>query len=95
VPRGRTHALVGTGAAEGTPAEQGTSVALSGDGNTAIVGGPIDNIYVGAAWVFTEPPKPKPRREAEGRFRSASSQASLVMASSPVTRNPGMPTRSR
>jgi FG-GAP-like repeat/FG-GAP repeat len=53
--------LVGTGAAEGTPAEQGTSVALSGDGNTAIVGGPIDNIYVGAAWVFTEPPKPKPK----------------------------------
>jgi hypothetical protein len=35
------------------PASQGTSVALSADGNTAIVGGPADNGYVGAAWVFT------------------------------------------
>ena len=34
-------------------AAQGTSVALSADGNTAIVGGPADNGYVGAAWVFT------------------------------------------
>jgi hypothetical protein len=32
---------------------QGNSVALSGDGNTAIVGGPRDNSQVGAAWVFT------------------------------------------
>jgi len=43
--------LVGTGAV-GT-AEQGLSVAISADGNTAIVGGPFDNIGVGAAWVFT------------------------------------------
>jgi lipocalin len=42
--------LVGTGAI-GT-AEQGLSVSLSGDGNTAIVGGPDDNGFVGAAWVF-------------------------------------------
>jgi hypothetical protein len=34
-------------------AEFGTSVALSGDGNTAIVGGPGDNAGAGAAWVFT------------------------------------------
>jgi hypothetical protein len=33
--------------------EQGTSVALSGDGSTAIVGGPFDNDADGAAWVFT------------------------------------------
>jgi len=33
---------------------QGTSVALSADGNTAIVGGPNDNNFVGAAWVFTQ-----------------------------------------
>ena len=31
----------------------GASVALSSDGNTALVGGPGDNIGVGAAWVFT------------------------------------------
>ena len=34
-------------------AEQGYSVALSGDGNTAIVGGWADNSSLGAAWVFT------------------------------------------
>jgi hypothetical protein len=33
-------------------AQQGTSVALSGDGNTAILGGPADNRNTGAAWVF-------------------------------------------
>jgi hypothetical protein len=49
--------LVGTGAAG--LANQGSSVALSGDGNTALVGGPNDNAFsqfnpgVGAAWVFT------------------------------------------
>jgi hypothetical protein len=43
--------LVGTGAVGG--AEQGWSAALSGDGNTAIVGGPGDNSWSGAAWVFT------------------------------------------
>jgi hypothetical protein len=32
---------------------QGASVALSADGNTAIVGGPSDNSATGAAWVFT------------------------------------------
>jgi hypothetical protein len=32
---------------------QGASVALSADGNTAIVGGPSDNRTTGAAWVFT------------------------------------------
>ena len=32
---------------------QGWSVALSADGNTAIVGGSYDNAVVGAAWVYT------------------------------------------
>jgi hypothetical protein len=32
---------------------QGQSVALSGDGNTALVGGPDDNNNLGAVWVFT------------------------------------------
>jgi antibiotic biosynthesis monooxygenase (ABM) superfamily enzyme len=43
--------LVGTGAAG--IASQGSSVALSGDGNTAIVGGPYDKMNSGAAWVYT------------------------------------------
>jgi FG-GAP repeat len=43
--------LVGSG---GTAfAKQGYSVALSGDGNTALIGGPFDNGNTGAAWVFT------------------------------------------
>jgi hypothetical protein len=32
---------------------QGHSIALSADGNTAIVGGPTDNAQLGAAWVYT------------------------------------------
>jgi FG-GAP-like repeat len=49
--------LVGTGVAGNIPS-QGYSVAVSSDGNTAIVGGPNDNndgqpTGVGAAWVFT------------------------------------------
>jgi hypothetical protein len=44
--------LVGTGAAP-VQARQGFSVALSADGNTAIVGGNYDNFALGAAWVFT------------------------------------------
>jgi hypothetical protein len=45
--------LVGTGAVNvPAPAQQGQSVALSADGNTAILGGPDDNSYAGAAWVF-------------------------------------------
>ncbi len=43
--------LVGGGAV-GT-AYQGCSVAVSGDGNTAIVGGTGDDYDAGAAWVFT------------------------------------------
>jgi hypothetical protein len=42
--------LIGTGVSGRS--EQGFSVALSANGNTAIVGGPIDNNSVGAAWVF-------------------------------------------
>jgi hypothetical protein len=43
--------LVGAGAPG--DAQQGTSVALSADGSTAIIGGPKDNATTGAAWVFT------------------------------------------
>jgi hypothetical protein len=34
------------------PASQGSSVSLSGDGNTALVGGPADAGGVGAAWTY-------------------------------------------
>src|SRR5262249_54359784 len=43
--------LVGIGAIGS--AQQGSSVSLSGDGNTAIVGGFNDNGGLGATWVFT------------------------------------------
>ena len=45
--------LVGTGAV-GSNVVQGTSVAVSADGNTAIVGGPQDDTNLaGAVWVYT------------------------------------------
>jgi hypothetical protein len=45
--------LVGTTNAPGGGLfSQGAAVALSADGNTAIVGGPSDNRTTGAAWVF-------------------------------------------
>ncbi len=43
--------LVGTGAV-GT-ARQGTAVAISAEGNTVAVGGPLDNTSAGAVWIFT------------------------------------------
>jgi FG-GAP repeat protein len=42
-----------TGAGEIGPGWFGQSVALSADGNTALVGGSEDNVDVGAVWVFT------------------------------------------
>jgi len=46
--------LVGTGVVG--IALQGSSVAVSADGNTAIVGGNFDNGFVGATWVFIAAP---------------------------------------
>ncbi len=43
--------LVGSGPVG--PGAQGSSVALSGDGNIALIGGPSENGNTGAAWVFT------------------------------------------
>jgi len=43
--------LIGAGAVGS--AEQGTSVSLSADGNTAIVGAYLDNNQTGAAWIWT------------------------------------------
>ncbi len=45
--------LVGTGSAGS--AYQGGSVSLSAGGSTALVGGFVDNVEAGAAWVFTRP----------------------------------------
>jgi hypothetical protein len=42
-----------TGSGEIGPAQLGYSVALSSDGNTALIGGPFDSGNSGAAWVFT------------------------------------------
>src|SRR4029079_3124842 len=43
--------LVGAGATGN--ADQGISLALSNDGNTALIGGLLDNAATGAGWVFT------------------------------------------
>ena len=43
--------LVGSGQEDA--ARSGWSVALSGDGNTALIGGPHDQTSRGAAWIFT------------------------------------------
>ena len=49
------------GGEESGKGEFGWSVALSGDGDTALVGGIGDSKWAGAAWVFgNEPPAPEP-----------------------------------
>ncbi len=48
--------LVGTGSVGGFPT-QGSSVALSADGLTSLVGGAGDNGEVGATWVFARTPE--------------------------------------
>jgi uncharacterized delta-60 repeat protein len=45
--------LVGSGATGSAPSLQGTSVAISGDGNTVMVGGIGDGDGLGATWVWT------------------------------------------
>lgn len=47
-----TKKLVGSGGVQGTM--QGYSVDLSADGNTAVIGAPKDNGWVGAAWIFAK-----------------------------------------
>jgi len=50
---GGTEACVEEPGEEETGCGFGSSVALSADGNTALIGGSRDNGYIGAAWVFT------------------------------------------
>ena len=47
-----------TGGGEAGEGEFGTNVALSADGDTALIGGWRDNGGAGAAWVFVDPPTP-------------------------------------
>jgi len=51
-----TAPTTGTNRAVGTNVEFGGAVALSADGNTAVIGGFGDNGDVGAVWVFTRGP---------------------------------------
>jgi hypothetical protein len=44
--------LIASGDERG-PAQFGSAVALSGTGNLALVGGPLDHLSIGAAWSFT------------------------------------------
>jgi hypothetical protein len=66
--------LVATGA--GGVAEQGYSVALSADGNTALLGGPFDNGNLGAAWVFVQGAVVPPIAGSRGRKRRLDHQHS-------------------
>jgi hypothetical protein len=45
-----------TGGEEEGEGRFGSSVALSADGDTVLIGGPADNTNVGAAWAFVNPP---------------------------------------
>src|SRR5205823_2464686 len=60
--------LVGTGAVGN--AQQGSSVALSADGNTAIVGGFQDNSGAGAAWVFVSSARTAAAHDFDGDGKS-------------------------
>jgi uncharacterized protein (TIGR03437 family) len=73
--------LVGSGAVG--LCKQGRSVALSGDGMTAVVGGMYDNDGVGAAWVFVAeaPGRPSIRDVANG----ASFMPGLISSAAWVT----------
>ena len=76
--------LVGTGAAAGD-ANQGGSVALSSDGNTALVGAGVDDNGAGAAWVFTRSGRrwtqQGPKLVGTGAVGDASQGASVALSS--------------
>ena len=55
-----------TGSGEVGEGAFGSSVALSSEGNTALIGGSGDNVNVGAAWVFVN-------TRPDGRNQSAPS----------------------
>src|SRR5215467_12042560 len=86
--------LIGTGAVGN--ARQGTSVALSADGNTAIVGGWSDNGKTGAAWVFarsggvwTQQGKKLVGSDAVGSARQGTSVALSADGNTAIVGGPG------
>jgi len=54
--------LIGSGATGGE--QQGSSVDISADGSTVIVGGPLDKGFAGAAWIFVRTTLPVKRHAA-------------------------------
>jgi FG-GAP repeat len=73
----------------------GTGVALSGDGNTALIGGEGDNEETGAAWVFTRSgavwTQQGPKLGAAGGLGGDSFGASVALLSSGTTALVGAP----
>jgi hypothetical protein len=66
------------------------SVALSADGNTALIGGGGDNGSVGAAWVFVNPPRCRNQsRQRDTMDFEVSSRGAVAMfySSSVLTRS--------
>jgi hypothetical protein len=86
--------LVGSGAVGN--ARQGMSVALSADGNTAVLGGAADNNNTGAAWVFarsggvwTQQGKKLVGSGADGRARQGISVALSADGNTAILGGPG------
>jgi hypothetical protein len=88
--------LVGTGSTGGFPT-QGSSVALSGNGATALVGAAGDNGEVGAAWVFARTPEasgePEPTQGEKQEKPSSNSNGtgSTTSSTAGVSGSPNMP----
>jgi len=75
--------LLGAGV-DGPRAQQGRSVSLSADGNTAIIGGPLDNGQVGAAWVWNRSgsvwTQPQPKLIGSGSEGHASQGRAVALS---------------
>ncbi len=76
--------LLGAGV-DGPKAQQGASVSISADGNTAIIGGPLDNSQVGAAWVWNRSgsawTQPQPKLISSGALGHASQGGAVALSS--------------
>lgn len=55
--------LIGSGSSG--DADLGQAVALSSDGNTMALGGPADNNYIGATWIFVRVPSGEWRQQGD------------------------------
>ena len=76
-----------TGSGANGPASRGISVALSADGNRALVGGSTDNVATGAAWVFTRSgstwAQDGPKLTGSGATSNAGFGSSVALAARP------------